>query len=158
MAETSNNKTEGSASGWIADKIETLQKALRPKLKGAPWLETTAMDYFETLKKYFAIEGRARRREFWMFALCNFAIGVAFGILGMLPIIGFLFGIVSTVFSLAVFIPGITVGIRRLHDTNRSGWMLLLLLIPLAGPIIIIVFWALAGISGSNKYGDDPKA
>ena len=177
--------SEGSASGWITDKTKTLQKTLRPKLKGTPWLETIVMDYLEVLKKYFVIEGRARRKEFWMFVLCNLVISVPFAILGMIPIIGFLFRIVSTVYSLAVFIPGITVGIRRLHDTNRTGWTLMLYLtllagpiiivlmvfstlslglgllfalFSLAGPIIIIVFWALAGTSGRNKYGNDPKA
>ena len=154
---TTEKKSKGSNSGGIVGSIEALQKKLKPKLKGSPWLETTVMEYFEVLKKFNVLEGRSRRREFWMFCLCNFIIGVVLGMLGLFPIIGFLFGIVSFVFSLAVFIPSFTVGIRRLHDTNRSGWSLLFMLIPLAGPIIVIVFWVLAGTSGSNKYGTDPK-
>ena len=158
MAEKSSNKAESSTSTGIAASIETLQKKLKPKLKGTPWLETIVMDFFDVLKKFNKLDGRARRKEFWMFCLCNFIVGAVLGILGSFPLIGFAFHLVSFVFGLAVFVPGFTVGVRRLHDTNRSGWVLLLMLIPLAGLIIVIVFCAQAGTPGSNKYGTDPKA
>ena len=158
MEEKSDKKAENSTSQGIVASIETLQNKLRPKLENIPWLQPIVMDYFEVLKKFIVLDGRARRKEFWMFCLYNFIVGVVLGILGSFPIIGFVFRIVSFAFSLAVFLPGFTVGVRRLHDTNRSGWTLLFLLIPLAGPIILIVFCALEGTSGSNKYGTDPKA
>jgi len=100
-----------------------------------------------TLKKYAVFTGRARRQEFWIFFLCSFVVGL---VLGWIPVIGWLI-------SLAVFIPSLTVGVRRLHDTGRSGWTELLALIPLAGIIILIVFWAQEGAGGKNKYGPNPK-
>jgi len=66
-------------------------------------------------------------------------------------------GPVTTLYFLAVFLPSLAVAVRRLHDTNRSGWWLLLGLVPLVGFIVLIVFYAQAGNSGANKYGADPK-
>jgi uncharacterized membrane protein YhaH (DUF805 family)/ribosomal protein L40E len=109
------------------------------------------------LKKFAAFEGRARRKEFWMFMLIDFLIGVAIGILAMIPFLGFLFNIVSWIFYLAVLIPSIALGVRRLHDTNRGGLLFLLILIPLAGIIILIVFWAQEGTAGENNFGAEPK-
>ena len=120
--------------------------------------EALKTNYLEVLKKFKVFTGRARRREFWMFALCNFAIGAVLGILGRIPAIGIVFSIVSLLFSLAILIPSIAVGIRRLHDTNRSGWLMLLCLIPFVGAIILLVFCIQEGTSGENQYGPDPKA
>jgi len=100
-----------------------------------------------TLKKYAVFSGRARRKEFWIFFVGSFAVGV---ILGWIPVVGWLI-------SLALFIPSLSVGARRLHDTERSGLMLLLGLIPLVGIIILIVFWVQEGTPGENKYGPNPK-
>jgi len=100
-----------------------------------------------TLKKYVVLAGRARRREFWLFVLASFAVGC---VVGWIPGVRWLF-------SLAILIPSFTVGVRRLHDTGRSGWTELLALIPLAGIIILIVFWAQEGAGGKNKYGPNPK-
>ncbi|MDR2597875.1 MAG: DUF805 domain-containing protein [Treponema sp.] len=99
------------------------------------------------IKKYTVLNGRARRQEFWIFFLACFVSGC---VIGWIPVIGWLF-------SLALFIPSLSVGARRLHDTNRSGWTLLLSLIPLAGIIILIVFWVQEGTAGENKYGPNPK-
>jgi uncharacterized membrane protein YhaH (DUF805 family) len=140
--------------------------------------------YLAVIRKYAVFEGRARRKEFWMFALYNFIIGAVLGILDTIPIIGWAFRIASGLFSLAIFIPSIALGTRRLHDTNRTGWLQLLLLlsiipsigaivlifywtpwllifrilIAMGGLAILIVFWVQAGNSGENKYGSDPKA
>jgi uncharacterized membrane protein YhaH (DUF805 family) len=108
-------------------------------------------------KKYALFEGRARRKEFWMFTLFEFIIGVVFGILAMIPLIGGLFAVVSWIFYLAVFIPSLALGIRRLHDTDRKGILFLLILIPIAGIIILIVFWVQEGAAGANKFGPNPK-
>ena len=111
--------------------------------------------YLEVLKKYAIFDGRARRTEFWMFVLYNIVIVIVFSIL--VNIIGNAATVLSFIYSLAVLLPGIAVGIRRLHDTGRSGWNLLLALIPLVGAIILIVFYAQEGQLGDNKYGANPK-
>jgi len=100
------------------------------------------------IKKYAVFSGRARRQEFWIFFLACF---VASCVIGWIPVIGWLF-------SLALFVPSLAVGARRLHDIDRTALLLLLALIPLAGIIILIVFWVQEGTVGENKYGPDPKA
>jgi uncharacterized membrane protein YhaH (DUF805 family) len=92
-----------------------------------------------------------------MFVLAGFIIGVIFSILAAIPILGILFRLASFLFSLATIIPSITVGVRRLHDTNKTGWLMLLGLIPIAGIIILIVWTVQEGTPGSNKYGPNPK-
>ena len=109
------------------------------------------------LKKYAEFSGRARRREYWMFALANLIVAAVLGILSQIPVLGILFVIISSLFSLAVLVPGIAVSVRRLHDTNRSGLMLLLCLIPLVGAIIVLYFAIQEGTQGENQYGPDPK-
>ena len=103
--------------------------------------------YLGVLKKYAVFSGRARRKEYWMFTLFNILIAFLLGILETIIGAG---DILSNLYSLAVLIPGIAVGVRRLHDTDRSGWWLLL-------PIVNIVFLALEGQSGTNRFGSDPK-
>ncbi|MDQ1211352.1 uncharacterized membrane protein YhaH (DUF805 family) [Pantoea anthophila] len=103
--------------------------------------------YLGVLKKYAVFTGRARRKEYWMFTLFNILIAFLLGIVE--TVIG-VEDILSNLYSLAVLIPGIAVGVRRLHDTDRSGWWLLL-------PIVNIVFLALEGQSGTNRFGSDPK-
>ena len=116
--------------------------------------------YTEVLKKYAVFSGRARRKEFWMFALINIGISIVLSILD--AIIGTRtdsgFGILSGIYSLAVLLPSLAVGVRRLHDTGRSGWWILIGLIPLIGAIVLIVFYAQEGKPGDNQYGPDPKA
>lgn len=120
------------------------------------------MEWYTTvLKKYVEFSGRARRKEFWMFTLFNVIISIILGIIDR--IIGTDYGngssgLLSTIYSLGVLLPSIAVGIRRLHDTNRSGWWILIGLIPCVGWIILIVFYATEGVAGPNQYGPDPKA
>lgn len=109
--------------------------------------------YLSVLKNYVGFSGRARRQEFWMFALFNLIIaGVLFGI-GAAIGSQFLYGI----YALAVFLPGLAVGFRRLHDTGRSAWWLLIALVPFFGSIALLVFTILEGEAGENKYGQNPK-
>jgi uncharacterized membrane protein YhaH (DUF805 family) len=114
-------------------------------------------NFLAVINKYKVAEGRARRREFWMFVLLNFIVGIVFSILGIIPIVNIFTWLASTLFAIAIFIPQLMVGVRRLHDTNKTAWFMLLLIIPIVGWIILIVFWALEGNSGSNNYGPDPK-
>ena len=116
--------------------------------------------YLKCLKQYADFSGRARRKEFWMFTLFNAIFGFVFGFIdGLLgwtdPEIGL--GVLSGIYSLAVLVPGVAVTVRRLHDVGMSGWKLLYALIPIVGPIILLVSYCTAGDSGSNKWGPDPK-
>lgn len=103
---------------------------------------------------YANFDGRARRKEYWMFFLANLIIGVVFAILGQ---IASLFSYISGLVSLGLLIPGIAVAVRRLHDTNKSGWFLLLGLIPLAN-LYLIYLLVIEGDKGPNQFGPDPKA
>jgi len=109
--------------------------------------------YLTVLKQYAVFNGRSGRQEFWMFTLINIIILVALGWLDKaMGTDQFIYGL----YTLAILLPGLGVGIRRLHDTNRSGWWLLLGLIPLVGAIVLIVFYAQASDPGSNQYGPKP--
>ena len=110
--------------------------------------------YLEVLKKYAVFSGRARRKEFWMFFLFNIIIAVVLGVIEGL--IGG-YGIISTLYSLAVLIPGIAVSVRRLHDISRSGWWVLIGLVPIIGAIVLIVFMVQDSQPGENQYGRNPK-
>ena len=114
------------------------------------------IDNFKTIltKKYFCFEGRAARAEFWYWVLACFIINIVLGIVD-----GFIHRpILEGLFSLAVLLPGFGVAVRRLHDTNRTGWLVLLALIPLVGVIILIIFYAQEGQKGDNLYGPQPGA
>jgi uncharacterized membrane protein YhaH (DUF805 family) len=107
-------------------------------------------EYLEVWKKYADFQGRASRREYWMF----FGVNLLF-----LIVLGIFEGIMGTKFlgllyALAICIPSLAVGVRRLHDTNRSGWWLLLCLIPLIGTLVLIVFALQGSQNEGNRYGD----
>jgi len=110
--------------------------------------------YLAVLKKYAVFTGRAHRREYWMFFLFNliiaFAIGLIEGVIGSPGIIGMLY-------VLAVFLPGLAVSMRRLHDIGKSGWWLLIGLIPLIGAIVLLIFMVQDSRPGDNAYGPNPK-
>lgn len=111
--------------------------------------------YLEAMKKYAVFAGRARRKEYWMFFLFN--ILIAFAIVLGLGFIGGVLGIgtklsdtASSVYGLAVLVPGLAVAVRRMHDVGRSGWWIL---VPLAN----IAFLVLDSRPGENAYGPNPK-
>ena len=113
------------------------------------------MDYYTgVLKKYADFSGRARRAEYWMFALINFVIGIVLAIVDGILGTG---GMVGLIYSVGVFIPSLAVLARRLHDTNRSGWWMLIALIPILGWIAILIFLTQDSTPGDNKYGPNPK-
>ncbi len=111
--------------------------------------------YLDVLKKYAVFDGRARRQEYWMFLLINLGIAIGIGIIE--AIIGSP-GVLGMLYSLAVLIPGVAVSARRLHDTSRSAWWLLISFIPLLGLIALLIFMAMDSTPGSNQYGSNPKA
>lgn len=115
--------------------------------------------YFKVLKNYLGFSGRACRKEFWMFILVNLVLTVVLSILDKmlgLRIAGDE-GLLTTVYGVLIFLPYWAVQFRRLHDTDRSAWWLLLLLIPLVGWLIILAFNCQNGTPGENEYGADPK-
>lgn len=110
--------------------------------------------YLGCWKKYVEFSGRARRQEYWMFVLFNILASVALAVVdGILGTSGALGGL----YSLAVLLPSLAVTFRRLHDTDRSGWWLLICLIPLVGAIVFLVFLCLDSKPGANRFGPNPK-
>ncbi|MFI5707888.1 DUF805 domain-containing protein [Kribbella sp. NPDC051620] len=117
--------------------------------------------YTDVIKKYAEFSGRARRKEYWMFVLFNVIISIVISIVDRIA--GLTYGaantgVLSTIYSLAVLLPSLAVGARRLHDTGRSGWWLLINLVPCVGWIVFLVFAIQEGNAGDNQYGPDPKA
>jgi uncharacterized membrane protein YhaH (DUF805 family) len=111
-------------------------------------------------KKYATFEGRARRSEYWYYMLFYFLAFVVFAIVDGLT--GTLdeeagIGLLSGLFVLATLIPTIAVLVRRLHDTDRSGWWALLNLVPLVGGLVLLVFTVLDSQPGENRFGPNPK-
>ncbi|MDD5009017.1 MAG: DUF805 domain-containing protein [Syntrophorhabdaceae bacterium] len=117
--------------------------------------------YLQALKKYAVFSGRARRKEYWYFFLFNFIVGLVLGFIDGLvgtSSKGAGIGLLGSIYVLAVFVPGIAVSVRRLHDTNRSGWWLLIVLIPIIGAIILLVFMMQGSRKDENRYGPNPTA
>ena len=116
--------------------------------------------YLKALNQYADFNGRARRKEYWMFFLFNMVfatvallIDIAAGTANFESGSGVFQGI----YSLAVLIPGLALAVRRLHDVGKSGWMLLLALIPLIGAIWLLVLMVTDSKEGTNKWGENPK-
>ncbi|MEX2380322.1 MAG: DUF805 domain-containing protein [Vicingaceae bacterium] len=115
--------------------------------------------YLKVLKNFTDFQGRARRKEYWMFVLFHIIVLVILSSIDML--LGFDmeggYGILTGLYSLLMIIPSLAVGVRRLHDTGRSGWWILVGFIPIVGWIILIIFLVLDSQEGSNKWGENPK-
>jgi uncharacterized membrane protein YhaH (DUF805 family) len=109
--------------------------------------------------KYVDFSGRAPRSEYWWFALFLLLLNIVAAVIDVL-VFGAAdgLGIVSIVLGLATLLPSIAVGVRRLHDIDRTGWWYLIIFIPIIGAIVLIIFFVLAGTSGDNNYGPDPLA
>ena len=116
--------------------------------------------YLKVLQQYGDFNGRARRTEYWIYYIINSIIG------GLLFFLDYLLGttidslglgVLYLVYALFVFIPGVAVAVRRLHDVGKSGWMLLIALIPLIGAIWLLVLFLTDSNPGKNKYGPNPK-
>jgi len=112
--------------------------------------------YLKVIKENYAnFEGRARRSEYWYFTLVSVIISIILRIID--SVIGGDIGIVGGIYSLAVLVPSIAVGVRRLHDIGKSGWYLFVAFIPIAGAIWLLVLLCKEGDHGPNEYGADPK-
>ena len=120
--------------------------------------------YIKCLKQYADFSGRARRKEFWMFVLFNMIFSIALCVLDV--IFGtsagssdapFAMGLFQGIYSLGVLIPGLAVCVRRLHDIGKSGWYYFIVLIPIIGSIILLVWFCKEGERNSNEWGEDPK-
>lgn len=115
------------------------------------------------MKRYAYFRGRARRREFWYFNLFNFLAAIAIGLMATIIAAGAGGNAASAgeagvdFYSLGTMLPALAVNVRRLHDTGRSAWYLLLVLIPFVG-FALVVFFCQDSQPGSNKYGPNPKA
>ena len=104
------------------------------------------------LENYANFKGRDTRPEFWWFYLANVILTYGLFILGGITGASIL-GLIGLLYGLAVIVPGIAAGVRRLHDTGKTGWLMLVSLIPLVGGIILIVLLAQPGTPGANEYG-----
>ncbi len=116
--------------------------------------------YLEVLKKYAVFNGRARRKEYWFFFLFSIIITI---VLSIIDVAAGSFdaktglGLFTGIYTLAILIPSGAVSVRRLHDTDRSGWWLLISLIPIIGGLVILVFVVLDSDPAENRYGANPK-
>lgn len=116
--------------------------------------------YLHVLKNYATFSGRARRKEYWMFFLISALISIVLTLLDILLgtySVEYEAGLFSGLYSLLILIPSIAVVVRRLHDTDRSGWWILISLIPLIGVIVLFVFICLDSQPGTNRFGANPK-
>jgi uncharacterized membrane protein YhaH (DUF805 family) len=116
--------------------------------------------YFEALRKYADFSGRARRREYWVFTLISAALNIGLVVADVL--IGTYdeesgFGLLSAIYALAFFLPSLAVTVRRLHDTDRSGWWMLIYFAPCVGGIVLLLFLVSDSTPGENRYGPSPK-
>ncbi|TRW50380.1 DUF805 domain-containing protein [Aliidiomarina halalkaliphila] len=115
--------------------------------------------YLEVFRKYTVFTGRSRRAEYWWFILINMIIAFILGFIdGFSGTFNeqFGLGLLSGIYMLVILIPSIAVAIRRLHDTGRSGWWMLILFVPLIGGLVFLVFMLLPSEAGENKWGPNP--
>ena len=121
------------------------------------------IDYYKSvLKNYANFDGRARRSEYWYYTLMNVIIVIALEILlgvGAMAssVLAIIVGLLLIVYAIGTLVPSIAVMVRRLHDIGKSGWWYFIALIPLAGPIWLIVLLATDSQEGTNEYGVNPK-
>lgn len=105
--------------------------------------------YFKVLRQYADFNGRARRKEYWYFTLVNFFVGILLGLINV--------DVITYLYSIVILIPSLAVAVRRLHDIGKSGWMILVALIPIAGAIWLLILMVTDSQTGTNEYGPNPK-
>ena len=123
--------------------------------------------YINAITRHYAdFQGRARRKEFWMYTLFNvvfatvavildIVLGTGFASVGV--DVGYGYGLIYLLFVIGIFVPTLAMYVRRLHDVGKSGWFLLVILIPLAGAIWFLVPMCTDSQPGTNQYGPNPK-
>lgn len=113
--------------------------------------------YLAVMRRYTGFDDRADRTEFWWFMLWTTVITVVLIILDTVLGTGNeYFGLLEALYTVAAIVPSLAVGARRLHDIGRSGWWQLILLVPIIGLIVLIVWWATEGDGSPNQWGRDP--
>lgn len=110
--------------------------------------------YMEVMRKYSDFSGRSRRMEYWMFFLLNIVVSLIVAVIGTMLHVPYL----SFLYAAVIIVPSLAVTARRLHDTGRSGWWMLIALIPILGALVLLYFMAIDGDPGDNAYGPNPKA
>jgi uncharacterized membrane protein YhaH (DUF805 family) len=110
--------------------------------------------YLAVLKKYAVFDGRASRTEYWMYQLFNFIAVIVLSVLGAM--LGKAGSALVLLYAVGVLLPGLAVLIRRLHDTGRSGWWFLIVLVPGIGGLVLFIFTLLDSQPGDNEYGPNP--
>lgn len=113
------------------------------------------------LKRYTDFSGRSRRKEYWLFVLGVVVVAILLSLVesaaGLNGMIAGAYGPLTALFFLGIIVPSIAVQVRRFHDQDKSGWFVLIGLIPIIGGLIVLVFMFLEGTKGSNRFGPDPK-
>jgi len=117
-------------------------------------------EFITVYRRWNDFGGRSRRREYWMFYLFNLLISCAFYVILKLDVqpIVLLLAPLAILYALVTLVPGIAVAIRRLHDTGRSGWWMLIALFPILGGLTLLLFMVMEGEPGENRWGASPKA
>lgn len=116
--------------------------------------------YLLAFRRFADFKGRSTRQEYWMFTLFNLLISLGLGVVAGLLGVGSEHSpadAISGLYTLIVLVPSLALSVRRLHDIGKSGWWMLLLLIPLIGALILLVFAIQQGEPGTNRYGPDPR-
>ncbi|MBQ9833971.1 MAG: DUF805 domain-containing protein [Bacilli bacterium] len=109
--------------------------------------------YKSFLKNYANFKGRTSRSDYWFVFLANFLIGFVLGIIaGIVPSLSSAIYSLTYIYQLAVLIPGIAIVVRRLHDINKSGWWYFIVLVPLVGWIILLVYLCTDSVNENNNY------
>jgi uncharacterized membrane protein YhaH (DUF805 family) len=142
---------------FLLPELCFLQRLLKKQVTNGLWRAQVNW-YLEVLRNYIGFHGRARRAEYWMFIIVNIIFTYVLGTIDR--IIGWKLvgdsGVLASLYGVLIFLPWWAVQFRRLHDTDRSAWWLLLILIPFIGWLIIILFNCQRGTQGENRYGPDP--
>lgn len=130
----------------------------RDKVEGPPAQLSPLGWFFYVFKQYAVFSGRAQRAQYWYFTLFSILAEIALEICDQaLGTSNEHLSLFSSLFSLAVLLPSLGVTVRRLHDIGRSGWWVLILLIPILGALVLLVFMVLDSQPGDNRYGPNPK-
>lgn len=147
-----NTHAEPSAVPFSPGSTENLTAQSKPS-----WFESCLANFNRAISRFVQFSGRASRAEYWYFFLAVFLLNIVLALVGLIfsdSVLGDLIELLSSLLLLFVLIPSISIGVRRLHDVNRSGWWYLLIFVPLVGPLVLL-YWAIqAGDAGGNAYGD----
>lgn len=110
--------------------------------------------YKRYFKNYANFNGRSTRGDYWWVVLCNIIISAGLGFIGGLLDIERITATIAGIYSVAIIVPGLAIVVRRLHDINKSGWYYFMLLIPIAGPFIVLAYMLTDSVNENNQYGE----